>query len=128
MPLKEFILSTLYEITDAAIEFGTDFRHRERGHTTVVPSIGVSSFRTIQPKSLIELDIYPQDPDRYESEVSYATMVDFDIAVTAAEQDTDDLGGGIRVMSMLNADGGVDKQSANFAVSRVRFSLPLKMR
>ena len=55
----------------------------------------------------------------------YYTIIDFDIAVTAEDSESAKGGAGIKVVSLFNADGSLESQTANRSVSRMRFKLAL---
>ncbi len=51
--------------------------------------------------------------------------VEFDVAVTATENNGIEGGGKIKVMSLIEVGGGVNSKVENQTVSRVKYTLPL---
>ena len=49
----------------------------------------------------------------------YASIVDFDVAVTTEEAENAQASGGIRIVSVFRADGSVESQTANSSVRAV---------
>lgn len=51
--------------------------------------------------------------------------VDFDIAVSVNESNTDTIGGGLTVASFFSAGGNSENKNESSAVNRIKFRLPL---
>ena len=110
--LKDFIKETLNQITDATIEFA-----RERGETGASPNPQIWG---------IGADLASQNLFRTEAK-EMVVPVKFDVAIT--DEDTTSASGsaGVKVVSLLKADGTIENQTANSTTNRVQFSIPLKL-
>lgn len=64
---------------------------------------------------------------RYKDRAGLATVVDFDVAITSEETEKSEIGGGVRVLSVFREDGGLEANTLNGSVSRVRFKIPLQL-
>lgn len=117
--LKDFVRDSLAQIADAAKEFG-DSREDE---ASPYPSVrGAVDEKMWSNHGLLFLGFGDEVGARY------ASIVDFDVAVTAQDTDSTQAGGGIRVVSVFSAGGEMQTQSTNASVSRIRFKLPLQIR
>lgn len=120
MTLKDFVKETLIQIVDGTREFAEE---RSDTGATTNPRIDMKPKDELWAKNGL-MFVGWGDGDG----VNYATMVDFNIAVSAEDSEAAKAGGGIRVVSIFSADGQVESQTSNTSVSRVRFQLPLQMR
>ena len=110
--LKDFIKETLTQIVDANTEFnteksgtGADTNPKVYGHGEHMASQGF--FRTRDGQNIV--------------------TINFDVAISAEEGGRTGGSGGIKVLSVFSAEGGIEQTKANSSVSRVRFPLPLKL-
>lgn len=107
--LKEFMKETLTQIVEAAAEFSAD--NTEKGVTTnpqLYDPAG-AGFATIKHREGV------------------ATIIDFDVAISTEESEKVGAGGGIRVLSVIRAEGEVQTNAISGTASRVRFKIPLQL-
>ncbi|MDO4210076.1 MAG: hypothetical protein Q4E44_10485 [bacterium] len=57
----------------------------------------------------------------------YVTDVDFDIAINVQKSNTQEGGGGIEILSVLNVGKKGSSENTNSSTSRIKFSLPLAL-
>lgn len=118
--LDEFVLNTLRQITEAVRKFDDEDKS---GLASVQPRITGGT----DPQKWSEAGfLYTGRGEN--GEAQYATIVDFDIAVTAEEADIAAGGGGVKVLSFLSAEGKIEGSSRNATVNRIRFKVPLQVR
>ncbi|MBX3506939.1 MAG: hypothetical protein KF895_15785 [Parvibaculum sp.] len=120
LTLKDFIKETLSQIVVAVSEFSKE--HEAIGATTnpkLQTSVKTSEWSNV---GLI-FSGWGEDGG-----ANYATLVDFDIALTAEDSENSKFGGGIRVLSFLGADGERSDISKSSSVSRIKFRLPVQVR
>ncbi len=133
--VKEFIKDTLSQINEATKEFNQEIG--ESGAASVAPEIAGSIIGTTDMQKnftttgLVHLGYVPSEGTRFESRgksnVSYATMVEFDVAVTATDAESANAGAKVTVVSVFKAGGEIETQTINTSVSRVSFKLPLRL-
>lgn len=117
--LKDFVRDTLKQIVDGANEFDAE---NDTGHgMTAFPDAEIVTAEAWAQHGMILLK-YEENTNR----AIYATMIDFDVAITAQESEGAAGGAGIKVVSLFNASGEINSETVNSSVSRVRFKLPLK--
>jgi hypothetical protein len=118
--LKDFVRETLSQIVEGVNEFTE--QKAEVGATTYPRMTSMIAEADMEKVGVIFAGFGP------DKGANYVTKIDFDIAISATDTETAAAGGGIRVLSLLRADGSLETQTANAAVSRVRFTLPLQPR
>lgn len=101
MELKEFTKLALVEIVEAAKEASEEFNG----------SAFISSKRA-------DGCYWKYDPQ----------SVEFDVAVTSTETDSNNGGAKLKVASMLSLGGEVSNQSVSQTVSRIKFTIPLVLK
>lgn len=114
--LKDFIKETLSEIADGVTAFE---KAHEQSDVTAKPKMktkGDLAGNAAGTAGLLYLG----------SRTGYATLVNFDVAITAEENEASKAGGGIRVY-FAKAEGGVESTSSSSSVNRVQFTIPLKL-
>ena len=107
--LKEFIRETLAQIMEGTTEA------RESSGANVSPKVPAKY------DNLSDLGLLPTRNG------TMATMVKFDVAVTAEDSETAKAGGGVRVVSLFRADGELETETVKSSISRISFGLPLEI-
>ncbi len=106
MDLQEFVAQTLVQIAE-----------------------GVSAARSRKGKCIApQIHFTPKESDRVYATADaegIAFLVEFDVAITAAEKSEAGGGGGIQVMSFLSAKGEKTQTTESSSVSRVKFDVPI---
>ena len=117
--LKDFVRDTLSQIAEGVDEFESSQTGTDQNAATARPEIATD----------------PSDASKSTAAAGflylgyregYATIVDFDVAVTTEENEAKKAGGGIKVVP-FRVEGGLESGVANTSVSRVSFRLPLKL-
>ena len=119
LTLRDFVKETLSQIVHATHDF-----QKEHAATGATVSLELQQGdKAYADKGLIIVDWGVSESQG----VKYATLVDFDVAITAEDTESAKAGGGIRVLSVLKAEGGLETQAATGSQSRVKFTLPLQI-
>lgn len=106
MNVKDFIEKTLTQVVEGV----------NNAKSNIKDSGAVISSKNVRP--LREGTTYNT------STGDLVNLVEFDIAVTINEKDTDGVNAGIKVVG-LSLGGGLEKEIQNQTVSRIKFSVPL---
>jgi hypothetical protein len=106
MDVQDFIEKTLTQVVNGV----------NKAKVNIKPSGALISSKDVRP--LREGTTYNT------STGNLVNLVEFDIAVTVNEKDTDGANAGIKIVG-LSIGGGLQKESLNQTVSRIKFSVPL---
>lgn len=111
--VQQFLVETLKEISAAIAEYNEDADAESK--------VGLGSQISKHPEQSTH------DHGFIASSAGRATLVDFDIAVSAEEKSSISGGGGVKVAALFGADveGKSEKTGSN--ISRVKFRLPLNI-
>lgn len=113
--LKEFVRDTLDQIIEATNEFAE--KHKDSG-ASANPNIFLPD-----GSSLSDTDWTGGVAKGF----GIIIPVEFDVAVTEGEAEKADVSGGIKVLEVVRAGGGLQAETENSTVSRVKFKVPLKL-
>ena len=110
--LKDFIKEALTQIVDANTEFNAEKSGTGANTNPMVYAYGEAMasqgfFRTPDGQNIV--------------------TINFDVAISAEEGERSGGSGGIKVLSVFSAEGGMEQATTNTSVSRVRFPIPLRL-
>ena len=118
MELKEFVKQTLSQIVEGAKDFETE---QSKDGATIKPRMDRVPNSEILAKNGVMFAGFGTGDG-----IDYVTFINFDVAVTTEETGTTKKGGGIKIASIINADGSKENEISNSSVSRIQFKLPLQ--
>ncbi|WP_420723446.1 hypothetical protein [Hwanghaeella sp. LZ110] len=119
LSLEDFVKASLEQIVRGVQQFNTE--NKEAFATTSPTLSGGTNTKEWAGAGIIITGYGTHD------ELQYASMVDFDVAVTAEESDKAKAGGGITVATFFKAEAGIEEANKNASVSRIKFRLPLQV-
>ena len=115
--LDDFVQQTLTQIARGVSAF--EEAHKESG-ITARPSMymkGELAGKSTSEAGLLYLG----------HEEGYASLVNFDVAITEEDSEAAKAGAGIKVW-FANAGGDIEAVKGNSAVNRIQFTIPLKLK
>lgn len=114
MDIKEFIKETLIQISEGICEANKQMSSRNSFVAT----------ENITNQSGIPVN----DTYSYKEGASHLVRpIDFDIAVTVSDASAQSGKGGIEVLSLFHAGGGIENQSSSNTTHKIKFSIPLAL-
>lgn len=114
--LKEFVKETLSQISEAVSEFSAEHA-----------GTGASANPPLEDGEASALAITVTAYSKEDGRKSTVLPIDFDVAITAEDNLSVSGGGGIKVMSFLKAEAGVETETLASSVSRVKFRIPMRL-
>lgn len=114
--LDEFVTESLTQVTK-----GIEAFEKKRGKKVFEAP---SDFRAFEAEHWGQYGIQVVGYDEDEAP-SIATVLHFDVAVTAEESAAAGGGASVKVLGVFSAEGKGDLNATNSSVSRIRFSIPL---
>jgi len=117
--LKEFVSETLTQVTEALLEFEEKGLGKEKA---------ISPFPKLSAKNPGDFPVAISKQQGSTAQYIHAVMpFEFDIAVSASNEEGDKIGGGLKVLEFFNASADTEVKSVNSTVSRVKFKIPLQL-
>ena len=117
--LKDFVKETLTQVVEGVAEFNSEQTAKNSGATTRPnPDMAVNAKDWFGANLMFVAHGLEG--------ATYATIIDFDVAISTEEAEAGKAGGGIKVFSAISGEAGYENKTANSTVSRIKFSLPLQ--
>ncbi|MFX4222378.1 MAG: hypothetical protein ACMVO3_16230 [Thalassobaculum sp.] len=122
--VKEFVTDTLTQISEAVREFSA--QSDETGASATPHLDGGQDPAVWAQNGLLLTSTIRDGLGRHQGR-RFATVVDFDVAVTTTEAEGTAAGGGIQIVQVFKAGVDTTAESTNTSVSCVKFRIPLEL-